>query len=152
MTGIIYEIRNTLDGKVYIGSTILSLSRRWRLIRNQYPIKQSPLFAAMSQDGIENFTYQELGRANTPEDLQKLKQDWIRRTDPPLRYNRRMYGQSARKPATEISPIARFDPATVRLIRRLARTESETALAARFGVSQPTISLLLSRKNYRTVK
>lgn len=61
MTGI-YKITNKLNGKVYIGQTT-RIEQRWREHKARYNnphvnCAQSPLYAAMREDGVENFEFE----------------------------------------------------------------------------------------------
>lgn len=58
-TGCIYEIRNIINGKTYIGQTIASPMSRWKDHYTMYKSEknESPLYSEMQQYGIESFIF-----------------------------------------------------------------------------------------------
>lgn len=76
---VVYKIKNTLNGKVYIGRTIQSLNNRWTRHKYDCFVKELdfPLYRAMRKYGIENFTIEKVDEAETIEKLNKKEADWI---------------------------------------------------------------------------
>lgn len=57
MTGIIYKITNTVNGKVYIGKTLETMEKRWKEHqKDSARFIDRPLYRAMNKYGIEKFT------------------------------------------------------------------------------------------------
>lgn len=53
----------------------------------------------------------------------------------------------------QLSALAKLNPSQIRSVfRRYANGESQTSLAKRFEVSQPTISNILRKIVYRSIK
>lgn len=79
-TGI-YKITNLENGRVYIGQTRQAFKERWRThvkrgLRAE-PTTNNKLYAAMWEDGIENFTFEVLAECTAAELNQKEK-DFIK--------------------------------------------------------------------------
>lgn len=76
---VVYKIKNTLNGKVYIGRTIQGLNNRWTRHKYDCFVKELdfPLYRAMRKYGIENFTIEKIDEAKTIETLNKKEADWI---------------------------------------------------------------------------
>lgn len=56
MTGIIYKITNTINGKVYIGKTLETMEKRWKEHqKDSLRFTDRPLYRAMNKYGIEKF-------------------------------------------------------------------------------------------------
>ena len=53
--GIVYVITNTVNSKVYVGSTKKTLYMRWREHQNAARNGSAPLHVAMREVGVENF-------------------------------------------------------------------------------------------------
>jgi group I intron endonuclease len=72
---IIYKITNQINGRIYIGQTVMTLARRW----NQHSTskKNSPLYNAFRRYGPENFTIEAICSALAPEYLNELEQYFI---------------------------------------------------------------------------
>ena len=59
----IYKITNILNGKSYIGKTMLTVQERWREHCKDYKrdrYEKRPLYAAMNRYGVENFIVEQL--------------------------------------------------------------------------------------------
>lgn len=73
---IIYKITNKINGKVYIGQTVQDLKERWyghcRAVSNCTAIAR-----AMKKYGKENFTIEQIDKADNLEDLNKKEMKWI---------------------------------------------------------------------------
>lgn len=78
-TGI-YKITNLENGKVYIGQTKQAFKERWRTHLKRgvkaEPGTQNKLYAAMWQEGAENFTFEVLAECDTTE-LNKKEKEYI---------------------------------------------------------------------------
>lgn len=78
-TGI-YKITNIENGKVYIGQTKQAFKERWRTHLKRgvkaEPGTQNKLYAAMWQEGAENFTFEVLAECDTTE-LNKKEKEYI---------------------------------------------------------------------------
>lgn len=67
---IIYKITNKINGKVYIGQTTDSLSRRKsEHIQAATSGSKSKLYSAMRKYGVENFEFEQIDTANTKDEL-----------------------------------------------------------------------------------
>ena len=79
---IIYKITNQVNGKVYIGQTIHTLSHRknrhLECMRNGI---DRHLYNAMRKYGLENFTFEEIDHADTIDDLNYLESYYITKYD-----------------------------------------------------------------------
>jgi len=53
--GKIYKIVNTVNEKIYIGSTVTALYRRMKDHRQQAKTRTSKFYSAMRRHGVENF-------------------------------------------------------------------------------------------------
>ena len=64
--GLIYKITNKINGKIYIGQTIGTLSKRWRehCFQASNGEKTYHLYYAMRKYGIENFMIEEVERCS----------------------------------------------------------------------------------------
>ena len=79
--GYIYKISNTVNNKVYIGQTALSLERRWNLHKwtaenPSYPSYPYPLYRAMRKYGINNFKIEIIEEIDN-KDLNEREIYWI---------------------------------------------------------------------------
>lgn len=75
---IIYKITNKINGKVYIGQTIHSLSyRKSQHLRCANNGVDRHLYNAMRKYGIENFEFEEIDRADNIDDLNYLETYYI---------------------------------------------------------------------------
>lgn len=76
---IVYKITNKVNGKVYIGQTRGTLRNRWNShCRNK---KLSLITRAIEKYGRENFTIEEIDRAETREELNTKESRWIKELD-----------------------------------------------------------------------
>lgn len=78
-TGI-YKITNINDGRVYIGQTRQAFKERWRThvkrgLRAE-PTTNNKLYAAMWEEGVENFTFEVLSECNAT-DLNAKEKEYI---------------------------------------------------------------------------
>jgi len=89
---IIYKITNQINGKIYIGKTIDSLSGRWSS-HQRYAMKeqnQTLLARAMRKHGIENFTIEQIDQSEDHDQLLELEKKYIAEAnsmDPEVGYN-----------------------------------------------------------------
>lgn len=72
---IIYKVTNTINGKVYIGQTINSLSRRWN--GHCGSRSKSAISLAIKKYGKENFIIKEIDGANSLTELNYLEEHYI---------------------------------------------------------------------------
>ncbi len=72
---IIYKITNKINGKIYIGQTRNSLTKRW--YEHRFTNKTSPIHLAILKYGSENFSIEQIDVANSKEELTKLEQHWM---------------------------------------------------------------------------
>lgn len=83
MNGIIYKIKNELNGKVYIGLTTTSIETRWnghktsarKVINGDV---NHPLYNAMVKYGVENFTITKLDETDNFIELGELERKYIK--------------------------------------------------------------------------
>lgn len=90
----IYKIVNKINGKIYIGLTTTSVSKRFSCYKSETKMvgKRSKqiLVEAMKKDGIENFSIETVDRATDKESLKKKEIYYIalfNSTDPSIGYN-----------------------------------------------------------------
>ena len=76
----IYKITNLENGRCYVGQTRQAFKERWRTHLKRgvkaEPGTQNKLYAAMWEDGAENFTFEVLATC-TPEELNEKERDYI---------------------------------------------------------------------------
>lgn len=76
----IYKITNLENGRSYIGQTRQAFKERWRTHLKRgvkaEPGTQNKLYAAMWEDGAENFTFEVLATC-APEELNEKERDYI---------------------------------------------------------------------------
>lgn len=78
MTGIVYLLTNTANGKAYVGATGQSLARRWRLHCEAARYgKQTPLHEAIRKYGPEAFTLEILAHTSSVADRESMEVIWI---------------------------------------------------------------------------
>lgn len=78
MTGIIYKITNSINDKVYIGQTRMSLPARWSKHKQIAQKSNKGLYGAMQKYGIENFKIEEIIRCEI-EKLNELEVFYIKK-------------------------------------------------------------------------
>ena len=91
---VVYKITNKLNGKIYIGQTIMSLEKRWHyhiLSANKHYAK-SEFYADIRTLGIDNFTVEVLDTAETQADLNYLEAYYIVGYDSVRRGYNKAYG------------------------------------------------------------
>src|SRR5580700_10607142 len=75
---IIYLITNKVNGKVYIGQTINTLSKRWSCHKFNSKTGNTYLYRAIRQDGLHNFSIEVLSdEASTKYQLNQQEQFYI---------------------------------------------------------------------------
>lgn len=72
---IIYKITNKINGKIYIGQTVLSVRRRWT--QHTTSAKVHPLYAAFAKYGLSNFSIEEVCSALDKKYLNDLEKYFI---------------------------------------------------------------------------
>lgn len=76
--GTVYIIKNVIDGGRYIGQTIQKPTRRWAQHKlSGYHKENKPLYRAMVEFGIENFTFSILAETYDYDYLNKLEIHYI---------------------------------------------------------------------------
>jgi group I intron endonuclease len=92
MYGIIYKVTNILNGKVYIGQTIQTLSARKQAhaYRAKKGDKRTAFQIALLDEGFDNFTWDEINQAKNTEELSAKEKALIAHfnsTNPDKGYN-----------------------------------------------------------------
>lgn len=75
----IYAIRNTVNGKVYVGSAV-NIEKRWRLHRNQLALSthhSKKLQNAWNKHGSQSFVFEVLELVDDKSNLLEREQHWI---------------------------------------------------------------------------
>ena len=85
--GLIYKVKNIINGKEYVGKTTKSLSVRWR--KHCKTNRPSYLTNAIAKYGKENFTVRIIDTANSKEELDAKERYWIAKSHSirPFGYN-----------------------------------------------------------------
>ena len=95
---IIYKITNLINGKIYIGQTIRSLSDRWaEHLRASNNNSYLHIHCAMRKYGANNFSIETIDTATSKEELDHKEKFWISHfnsTDPCFGYNCSYGGES----------------------------------------------------------
>lgn len=82
-TYICYKITNISNGKIYIGQTIQSLEARWKQHLGYASWKLSTtsnihvLHEAIKQEGVDNFSIEQIGSASSSEEINKMEKFFI---------------------------------------------------------------------------
>lgn len=81
---IVYLVRNTLNGKGYVGKTVRTLDQRWKehVYHAAVGDDEMALYDAIRKHGPEAFVHEELERlsdGSTPADLNTAEIGWIER-------------------------------------------------------------------------
>jgi group I intron endonuclease len=117
---IIYRITNLINGKIYIGQTVKSMSKRWSEHVYYVGIKTTALYAALYKYGIDNFSVEIICSAIKPEYLNELERYFIKHYNcmSPNGYNLTSGGDSAFKRSDEskrkMSETMRGHPVSVK--------------------------------------
>lgn len=89
--GVIYMATNLVNGKRYVGKTLVSRAARWRQhCSNARAGVVTYLYKAMRKYGTENFTVEVIDQALLAEELEAKEIEWIARlgtADPVIGYN-----------------------------------------------------------------
>lgn len=93
--GIVYLATNLVNGKVYVGQTVILSKRITQHLCESRHSPKVPFHRAIAKYGRDNFTFEEIGTAVTQEELNNLEAVWIlsigsHRTR--VGYNRRLGG------------------------------------------------------------
>jgi len=95
--GIVYLIKNNINGHRYIGITTMSLNRRWSCHVRDSKKSNYPLYKSMRKNGVENFTLQILKEIQyeTKEkliiELVKLEVEYIKLYKSYIKFNKKGY-------------------------------------------------------------
>lgn len=77
---IIYKITNKINGKIYIGLTTTLLNKRIWAYRSEAksdrPSRQR-IVSAFKKHGFENFYFEQIGSANSREELKRKEVEYI---------------------------------------------------------------------------
>lgn len=98
INGKIYKITNLINGKVYIGQTIVALNKRWKQHCNDKRAGRVSLIGqSIKRHGKENFTIEIVDLSDTYEDLNKKEIEYIKKFNSlsPSGYNLREGGNQA---------------------------------------------------------
>lgn len=97
--GVVYMIRNLVNGKIYIGQTTRSLERRFTLHARHS--RQSAISSAIRKYGKESFSIKELCKCRDQDELNRMEELYIERQASmwPSGYNLRPGGNQS--PITE---------------------------------------------------
>lgn len=74
---IVYQIKNLVNGKVYVGQTIQEDKRRWEEHKSYAKTKKHPLYNSMRKHGLENFEFSILDTAQTLEELNAKEKHFL---------------------------------------------------------------------------
>jgi group I intron endonuclease len=89
--GVVYKVKNLINGKVYVGSTIRTLSeRRSQHVHAYHREYSSPFDVALSQYGADNFEWKVLYESDMDQLLRNKEQTFIETfhsDDPTKGYN-----------------------------------------------------------------
>jgi group I intron endonuclease len=69
MKYMVYKIKNTIDGKVYIGATKMSLKKRMFHHKHKGKKGITPLYLAIKEYGFENFKPEVVGQYSTEKEM-----------------------------------------------------------------------------------
>ena len=138
----IYQIKNNLNGKIYIGQSV-NIKNRWKDHRNRPFNKKSKqydsyLYKAIRKDGIDNFEFSVLEECSK-ELLDEKEKKWILKTKSNnifFGYNMTDGGDSA------CNKYTKLDIDTVKKIISDLSNEnlSQTEISKKYNVSQVAIS------------
>jgi hypothetical protein len=141
-TGIIYVIRNRQSSKEFVGATTQKLSGIWTAHKSwTRGGRLTPLHNEMHRFGHHNFLIREVETVPVNQ-LRSKQKEWINRlkTIVPCGYNRNTENSGHRM---------YFDRNDVKRIRKLSKTTDQYSIARTYGVSQATISKIITRKIYK---
>lgn len=142
VTGTVYAIKHLKSGKQFVGTTKQALSRIWSTHKSWSKSgRRSPLHDAIRKLNAKNFEIKHLETVSISV-LRDKQQWWIDslKSIVPRGFNRDS-GNSGRQ--------AHFNEVDVKKIHKLSKTNSQEFIARMFGVTQATISKILSGKTYR---
>ena len=69
----LYEIRNLVNDKVYVGITRNTLAQRYRGHKHSSKTRMTPLYCAMRKHGFDNFRIELLSEYETTEELESAE-------------------------------------------------------------------------------
>lgn len=89
---IIYKITNLINGKIYIGQTIVELAKRFHahVAASNRAQNKTPIYRAMRKYGKQNFIIEQIDQAKDRDELNKKEIYWIKELntkDPNVGYN-----------------------------------------------------------------
>jgi len=74
--GVIYLITNTINGKKYVGQTVVSAQDRWKY-HIKFGARYSAVHHAITKYGVSNFSFQEIATAFDAATLDQLEEYFI---------------------------------------------------------------------------
>lgn len=91
----VYQIKNKINSKIYIGMTTKTIAERWRKHKSAINTTDTLLYRAMKKHGVENFWIEALEKT-TYEELEEKERDWINKMNSlsPNGYNLTIGGRS----------------------------------------------------------
>ena len=116
---IIYKITNRVNNKVYIGLTTETLQKRWSGHLQVYKTCERHLYQSMRKYGIDNFTIEEIDKADSFDELGELERKYIKEynsQNPEKGYNITAGGESNQLDA---NPRAKLSVEEVKHIREI---------------------------------
>ena len=135
----IYYIKNSVNGKIYVGQTVTGLAKRWGQHKAAVKNKRSKLYAAMRKHGTENFSIHKMCSCKNVEELNRAEEFLIARLNAAGNgYNIRAGGLNYERPIN-------IDKLTARVVS-LFRTPSTTMeiSVSKFKVLVNLIKILLT--------
>lgn len=135
--GYVYKIVCKVNGKLYIGQTIRSISERWRShcndAKKRRDIYKLPISRAIYKYGPENFSIEVICIANNQAELNTREKTAIRLYKSTIRgYNVHEGGMNQRLSASTKEKISRANKGKVR-----TKEQRENYRNARLGTKQP---------------
>jgi group I intron endonuclease len=156
---LIYLIRNTVNGKAYVGQTIRTLEERWRQHKQQgiHRYKNDALHNALLKYGLDAFEIAVLDdSARTLDELNELEKFHIKaqNTLSPRGYNLTTGGFSYQRSAETLAKMSaamkgKKMPDTMRARLAAANTGRRCSLETRAKISAATMGRKGSRKGHK---
>jgi len=149
MTIIIYRIRNTINGKIYIGQTSKNIATRFMQHTSSAKKQRNNCYKlenAINKYGKENFTIEEILRTENEEDANQLEISFISKYDTINRgYNIQSGGRGNRDIKGSKNPRSKLTDTQVDDIKALASSKAlnQKELATKFNVNRSTIQRIL---------
>ena len=100
LNGKIYKIYNTVNQKIYIGSTTREISERMNQHRTRFNLKYMPLYRAMREIGRDNFFIELIEELKCDERKQLYEREgyWIKHYESTINgYNKVLVGRNQKQ-------------------------------------------------------